>query len=465
MTAALSSKKPTAESGGSRHKECENCGEKTVTEQTEKLYMYGTTDGKGEAIVGEFLVIVTDTNSGRPIANAAVELNRNGTISIRLPDERLLDYAERTTVHVLIAEDKVPVEGVRLYVTDCKANYASDVTDRSGQITVPDKSGDTGDGGNITFGGEDADSDSFTITVTVTDGRNGRPIEEAVVFIGTTGTITVILPDGVDMDENHPIVITVTDQNGAPLPDRAVIVKSDRNRETGRTDRNGVLTVPVVYETEYHGAYIYGYPNGTFGPSRGITRGEAAAIFARLLAERKGESIPETSRTKYKDVPAGAWYSGYVRYLTNYGVVAGTGDDMFTPDRAITRAEVVAMAARFFDVYGDGSAEIMEQYAGFADVSDGYWAAEYIKDAAVHGWITGYGDGTFRATVSITRAEAVAIINRLLGRGADVAYTDANLRRLNTFTDMTGEHWAYYDVMESANDHIALFDLDETWTK
>ena len=33
----------------------------------------------------------------------------------------------------------------------------------------------------------------------------------------------------------------------------------------------------------------------------------------------------------------------------------------------------------------------MEQYEGFDDMSDGYWAAEYIKDAAIHGWVEGYG--------------------------------------------------------------------------
>ena len=64
----------------------------------------------------------------------------------------------------------------------------------------------------------------------------------------------------------------------------------------------------------------------------------------------------------------------------------------------------------------------MEQYADFTDVSSGYWAAEYIRDAAIHGWIKGYGDGTFRATQEITRAEVVTIVNRLLDRSADQNY-------------------------------------------
>lgn len=458
-------RKPTTEAEGSRHKECVTCHEKLVTEPIAKLYLYATTDSRGEATVGEYLVIVTDTSSGKPITNAAVELNKDGTISVRFPDGRLLDYGNHTTVYVLKSEDKSPVKGVQIYVTDVKGNYVPDVTDKNGQITVPDESGDTGDKGSITFGGKDADNDPYTVTVNVVDGRNNRPIDGAEVSIGKTGTITVVLPDGLDMDEKNPIVITVTDHKGRPLDNVTVIVKGDKDKETGKTDEDGTLTLPEVTVIEKHGAYIYGYPDGTFGPSRSMTRSEAAAIFARLLAERKGDTIPETARTKFTDIPANAWYSGYVKYLTGYGIVTGSGDNKFSPNAEITRAEVVAMAVRFFEVYDGGNAAIMEQYAEFNDVSEGYWAAEYIKDAAIHGWIKGYGDGTFRATANITRAEAVTIINRLLGRVADEDYIDANLRKLTTFTDMTTKHWAYYDVMESANAHTADVTKGESWMK
>ena len=123
------------------------------------------------------------------------------------------------------------------------------------------------------------------------------------------------------------------------------------------------------------------------------------------------------------------------------------------------------MAARFFDVYGDGAEEIMEQYEGFDDVSDGYWAAEYIKDAAIHGWVEGYGDGTFRADDPIDRAEVVTIVNRLLGREADEDYIADNLRKLNTFPDVSRKHWAYYAVMEAANAHTAVLGESESWSK
>lgn len=455
-------KEPTTTSEGEKHTECVNCGEKLETTTIEKLYLTATTDTHGEAIVGGYLVTVTDTSSkearsipfpayaensisapsfllspqspgdfvgapvGNPVSGAAMALHEDNSISIRLPNKRLLDYADQTT--------------------------------------VPGTSGVTNDEGKTTAGYEDADGDRWTLTVKVEDYETGRPIEGAGVSIGKTGNITVTLPDGVDMDENNRITVTVTDHKKEPQEGLNVTVKADMGQTaSGKTDEEGKVAVPSVAKKERHGAYIVGYGDGTFGPERNMTRSEAAAIFARLLADKNGDTITTAAKTKFTDIPANAWYSGYVRHLSNYDVVYGRGEGIFAPNDAITRAEFTAFAVRFFEAYGDGDAEIMEQYTSFSDVSAGYWAAEYIKDAAARGWIKGYGDGTFRADRYITRAEVVAIVNRLLGRRADEAYIDANTRRLNTFSDMDEGHWAYYDVMEAANTHTANVGEEKNW--
>ena len=57
------------------------------------------------------------------------------------------------------------------------------------------------------------------------------------------------------------------------------------------------------------------------------------------------------------------------------------------------------------------------------------------------------------------------IVNRLLAREADESYIADNLRKLNTFSDMSGKHWAYYAVMEAANAHTAILGENETWSK
>lgn len=455
-------KEPTTTSEGEKHTECVNCGEKLGTATIEKLYLTATTDTHGEAIVGGYLVTVTDADTKNPVSGAAVALHEDNSISIRLPNKRLLDYADQTTVSVQLVKDKSPVVDMPLSVTDKNGNFSSGKTDKAGQLTVPGTSGVTNDEGKTTAGYEDADGDRWTLTVKVEDYETGRPIEGAGVSIGKTGNITVTLPDGVDMDENNRITVTVTDHKKEPQEGLNVTVKADMGQTaSGKTDEEGKVAVPSVAKKERHGAYIVGYGDGTFGPERNMTRSEAAAIFARLLADKNGDTITTAAKTKFTDIPANAWYSGYVRYLSNYDVVYGRGEGIFAPNDAITRAEFTAFAVRFFEAYGD--AEIMEQYASFSDVSAGYWAAEYIKDAAARGWIKGYGDGTFRADRYITRSEVVAIVNRLLGRRADEAYIDANTRRLNTFSDMDEGHWAYYDVMEAANTHTANVGEEKNW--
>ena len=451
---------------GSKHKECENCGEKLETAEIEKIYNSGTTNSKGEAIVGGYLVTVTDTDTKNPVANAAVALHKDNSISIRLPNSRLLDYADQTTVTVQLVKDKSAVPDMSIAVTDKNDNYASGKTDKAGQITVPTGSGKTNEDGKVTAGYEDADGDRWTLTVKVIRTDTKRPISGSAVSIGKTGNITVKLPDGTDLDAKHQVTVIVTDHKKAPQQGKNVTVKGDLGQSAaGKTDKNGELTVPEVEQTERHGVYIVGYTDGTFGPSRSMTRSEAAAIFARLLAEKNGDTISTAANTKFADIPAHAWYSGYVKYLSNNGITYGKSKTVFAPNDAITRAEFTTMAVRFFDVYGSGDAEIMEQFSGFNDVSSGYWAAEYIKYAALHGWINGYGDGSFHAEREINRAEVVTIVNRLLGREADEDYIADNLRKLNTFPDVTKRHWAYYAVMEAANAHTAVLGENESWSK
>ena len=416
--------------------------------------------------MGGYLVTVSDTDTKNPVAGATVTLKEDESLSIRLPSGRLLDYADQTTITVLLTKDKSAVANVFIAVTDRQDNYCEDRTDANGQITVPDTTGKTNEDGNATVGWEDEDGDRWTLTVKVEDHETGRPIEDAGVSIGKTGTITVTLPDGTDMDEDNRITVTVTDQEREPQEDLTVTVKGDLGqKETGETDEDGKLTVPAVVESEYHGAYVVGYTDGTFGPDRDMTRSEAATIFARLLAQRNGERITAPTKTTFPDVPTNAWYAGYVSYLARYGIAVGYTDGLFHGEEPITRAEFTAMAVRFFDAYGDGDPAIMENYGGFWDVSPGHWAAGYIEDAARYGWVVGYGDGTFQADDEITRAEVVTIVNRLLGREADQEYIADNPRGLILFPDVSKDYWAYYDILEAANGHTASMEDAETWLK
>lgn len=201
-------------------------------------------------------------------------------------------------------------------------------------------------------------------------------------------------------------------------------------------------TVPYMLNGEDHYAYIKGYPNGSFKPNATITRAEAASIFYRLLTDSTRKTYSTTYNT-FKDVPAKAWYNTAVSTMAKLGIVNGGSDGYFRPSDPITRAEIAAMIARC-DGNSYGSA-----YTNFSDVK-GHWAASYIARAYELGWINGYGS-TYEPDKYITRAETVAILNRVLNRAPQT--TSDLLSGLNTFNDVSVTSWYYLDVEEAANSH------------
>ena len=201
-------------------------------------------------------------------------------------------------------------------------------------------------------------------------------------------------------------------------------------------------TVPYMLNGEDHYAYIKGYPNGSFKPNATITRAEAASIFYRLLTDTTRRTY-STSYNTFKDVPAKAWYNTAVSTMAKLGIVNGGADGCFRPNDPITRAEIAAMIARC-----DGNS-YANAYANFSDVK-GHWAASYIARAYELGWINGYGT-TYAPDKYISRAETVAILNRVLNRAPQ--NTSDLLSGLNTFSDVSVTSWYYLDVEEAANSH------------
>ena len=126
------------------------------------------------------------------------------------------------------------------------------------------------------------------------------------------------------------------------------------------------------------------------------------------------------------------------------GIVTGYPDGSFQPNASITRAQFAAIAARF-DAAGNTSG------AKFTDIDD-HWAQREINVAYNNGWILGYDDGTFCPNRSITRAEAITLINRVLQRVSE--HTDDLLSAMVCWPDnMDPAKWYYLAVQEATNSH------------
>ena len=415
------------------------------------------TDGDGEQDTEDVEIAynVTVSNKDGNIANALIKIE-DGKITVTLPDIHTLTTSNQTTVTVK-DKDGNPVKGVPVTIKD-KTTSKSGTTNTSGQVTLPVKS--SGGGGSSSGGSSGGGGGSIsysTVNVKVTDKE-----EKNISVSKSTGTdkVTLTLPTGKTLEDGNWYTVTVTDRYGKAKADYTVILKDRNNNEvTGKTDDDGVVILPA---TE-HKAYIVGYEDGTFRPDGDMTRAEAAAIFARLIAEEKGEKISGTA--DFSDVSRNDWYADYVGYLAKYDIIKGYEDGTFRADAPVTRAEFVAMAVRCYDLFeeiGTGSATIK-----YNDLNSSHWAYKDIAYATNAKWLNGYADGSFKPDINITRAEVVTVVNRATGRNADKEYVNENLTKLNRFTDLkSNSHWAWYDILEAANDHLGIVDEDsEIWVK
>ncbi len=191
-----------------------------------------------------------------------------------------------------------------------------------------------------------------------------------------------------------------------------------------------------------HVAYINGVTDIKFYPGNNLTRAQAATILYNLLADKSRGPI----EVSFSDVKESDWYAEAVYTLASHGIITGKTATTFEPKSNITRGDFVLMISRLFTLE-----------SGTWTYTDGK-ASDYFRDAvavaSAKGWITGYGDGSFKGRAYITRAEAVTVINRVLGRIPDETAIDAMGHRI--FIDVESSFWAFYQIMEAAtNDGYA----------
>ncbi len=205
---------------------------------------------------------------------------------------------------------------------------------------------------------------------------------------------------------------------------------------------------------EDHYAYIVGYPDGGVHPDETITRAEVAAIFYRLMSD-KSRNMFMTNENSYSDVAPEDWFNTSVSTMSAASVIKGYENGTFAPNQPITRAEFAAMAARFDSGIYSGEDK-------FPDISE-HWAREEINLAAQKGWISGYDDGTFGPDRYITRAEAMCLINRVLGR---IPSAEHLLDDMTVWPDNRDKSvWYYADVQEATNSHYYEKNGEyEVWT-
>lgn len=147
---------------------------------------------------------------------------------------------------------------------------------------------------------------------------------------------------------------------------------------------------------------LQGVGNGKFAPEGKLSLAQAITLAARTHARLNSESIPSHS--------GGAWYQEYLKYADSKGICVsgefGTGYDL--------NCDRMTMAKLFARVLPNATEKKLNTIDAIPDVKRGADTEEVYR-LYEQGVLTGSDAyGTFKPTSSITRAEAAAILNRVI---------------------------------------------------
>lgn len=222
------------------------------------------------------------------------------------------------------------------------------------------------------------------------------------------------------------------------------VIASESSKYDSQTTYK-VVDTSLSGQTYARVSYIKGYPDGTFKPSNNVTRAEAAQMFATLL--NSGTSFGTSSVTKFTDAN-NKWYSPAVNYIAGKGLLSGYSDGTFKPDADITRAEFAQMISGYLKAGYAGS-------ANFKDVK-GHWASDAIDKVFGNKAVEGYPDGTFKPNKTLTRAEAVTVLNAVFNRyTTSSSLKNVSSANLKNYSDISSSHWAYYQILDASNAHVS----------
>ena len=204
---------------------------------------------------------------------------------------------------------------------------------------------------------------------------------------------------------------------------------------------NAYYADPVLWG--YNKGIVAGVGNGNFDGSTDVTRAQYITFLYRTaVAENSKNEIKDADvKQVYSDVPTTAYYAKAVQWAAQNTVAFGTGDDKFSPNATVTRAQAVTFIYRMQGSPDTGATgSTTDATAQFTDIPDNaYYRAAVTwavntdrispsavvtgKDAGGKDITRAYSDTsarvvsgtsttTFSPDASTNRAQAITFIDR-----------------------------------------------------
>ncbi len=196
-----------------------------------------------------------------------------------------------------------------------------------------------------------------------------------------------------------------------------------------------------------------------------VTREEFCELAMNLYKKLTNEDLPAPQGSPFVDTDSVAVAQAY-----SYGIVNGTSDTTFTPDRLVTREEMAKMLVSTLT-----ASEIVFNIADGADTKyasafdDGNkisaWAMSSVNTALNYELMTGVTDTTLEPLSATTREQAIVSVNRSFEKFAARQYSVAELPEIilpedgAEITDKTFDvKWS--DTANAVSYHVIIKDED-----
>lgn len=153
-----------------------------------------------------------------------------------------------------------------------------------------------------------------------------------------------------------------------------------------------------------------GVKAGEFSPNSNMTRGMLVTVMGRL------HDIDSTSTSTFGDVATDAYYSPYVAWAADNGIVSGVGNNKFLPDQSITREELAVIIANYAKYAGIDMTSDNANVKAFGENESSVWAKEAVNSVQSAGIMEGTTNNKFEPERSATRAEVSFVIKRVIDK-------------------------------------------------
>jgi len=144
---------------------------------------------------------------------------------------------------------------------------------------------------------------------------------------------------------------------------------------------------------------IAGYPDGSLGLDRNITRAEMTVVLSEMYGMGQASEILKNVPSKFSDIATGAWYTGYVNLAQQQGWVSGYPDGSFKPNANVSYAEAITMIV---NLLGYGKGEL-----------PGTWPLNYVVKATDIGITSGV---TYSANSPAPRGDVFVMASKALDK-------------------------------------------------